>query len=157
MVKIRSPNRMKHRKYNKGFCLNYTKIKQEPRLFDKGFTYGIRANESGFLSLSQITTCYKSLSKAIKTAGRRKRKNKIKLFVNIDRPMSAKSLGVRMGKGKGAINYWGCPIRKGQLIFQVKKQVRPRAVAHGLNQASIRFPFSTKIEIYRKRNQVQYD
>jgi len=156
MVKIRSPNRMKYRKYNKGFCLNYTKIKQEPKLLDKGYTYAIRASEPGFLSLNQVETCYKSLAKAIKTTGKKKRKNKIKLFANIDRPMTAKSLGVRMGKGKGAIDFWGCPIRKGQLILQVKRQVRPRAVARGLKQASIRFPFLTKIEMFQKRTKVVY-
>ena len=156
MVKIRNPNRMKYRKYNKGFCLNYTKIKQEPSLLNKGYLYAIRAQESGFLSISQVETCYKSLAKAIKTGSRRKRKSRIKVFVNIDRPMTAKSLGVRMGKGKGSIDYWGCPIRKGQLILQVKKQVNPRAVAHGLKQASIRFPLLTKIETYKKKNKAIY-
>ena len=146
MIKIRNPNRMKYKKYNKGFCLNYMSIKQEPKRLDKGYLYGIRANESGFLSLNQVETCFKTLAKAIKTAGKRKRKNRIKLFVNLDRPMTAKSLGVRMGKGKGSIEYWGCPIRKGQLILQVKKRVRPRAVLHGLKQSSIRFPFTTYIE-----------
>jgi large subunit ribosomal protein L16 len=151
MVKIRNPNRMKYRKYNKGFCLNYMQIKQEPKHLDKGYLYGIRANESGFLSLSQIETCYKTLAKSIKTVGKKKRKNRIKLFVNIDRPMTAKSLGVRMGKGKGAINYWGAPIRKGQLILQVKKRVRSRAVTKGLKQSSIRFPFSTYIEFNKRK------
>nr|YP_010576283.1 ribosomal protein L2 [Thecamoeba quadrilineata]UZN43820.1 ribosomal protein L2 [Thecamoeba quadrilineata] len=151
MVKIRNPNRMKYKKYNKGFCLNYMRIKQEPKRLDKGYLYGIRANESGFLSLSQVETCYKSLAKAIKTSGRRKKKSRIKLFVNIDRPMTAKSLGVRMGKGKGGIDFWGCPIRKGQLILQVKKRVRTRAVTNGLKQSSIRFPFSTYIEMNQRK------
>jgi len=65
--------------------------------------------------------------------------------------MTAKSLGIRMGKGKGAIDYWGCPIRKGQLILQVKKKVNVRAVAQGLKQSSIRFPFSTFIETTKRK------
>lgn len=156
MVKIRNPNRMKFKKYNKGFCLNYMQIKQEPPLLKKGYLYGIRANTSGFMSLNQITTCYKSLSKAIKTTGRKKKKNRIQLFANIDRPMTSKSLGVRMGKGKGSIDYWGSPIRKGQLIFQIKKKVRIRAVTKGLKDCSIRFPFSTHIEINKRKRVYQH-
>lgn len=151
MIKIRNPNRMKFKKYNKGFCLNYMHIKQEPPRLDKGYAYGIRANSAGFLSLNQVETCYKSLTKAIKTSRRKKRKNRIKLFVNIDRPMTSKSLGVRMGKGKGSLDYWGCPIRKGQLILQVKKKVRSRPALLGLHQSSIRFPFSTFIETNQRK------
>lgn len=151
MIKIRNPNRMKFRKYNKGFCLNYMHIRQEPNRLDKGYAYGIRANSTGFLSLSQIEACYKSLTKAIKTSRRKKRKNRIKLFVNIDRPMTSKSLGVRMGKGKGAIDYWGCPVRKGQLIFQIKKKVRASPALRGLEQSSIRFPFATFVEKNKRK------
>ena len=151
MIKIKNPNKLKYKKYNKGFCYNYLRIKQEPLSLNKGYIYAIRANQSGFLSLSQIQTCYKTLTKSIKIAGRRKRKNKIKLFVNIDKPLTAKSLGVRMGKGKGNIKYWGCAVRKGQLLLQVKKRVRKRAVTKGLNQTAIRLPIDTKIELYNKK------
>jgi len=74
MIKIRNPNRMKFKKYNKGFCLDYMTIKQEPKQLDKGYLYGIRANSSGFLSLEQVQTCFTSLAKAIKTTGRKKKK-----------------------------------------------------------------------------------
>jgi len=66
---------MKYKKYNKGFCLNYMHIKQEPQALNKGYFYGIRANNTGFLSLQQVETCYKSLAKAIKTSGRKKKKS----------------------------------------------------------------------------------
>jgi len=65
--------------------------------------------------------------------------------------MTSKSLGVRMGKGKGSLDFWGCPIRKGQLILQVKKKVKIRAVTKGLRQSSIRFPFSTFIEMNKRK------
>jgi len=151
MIKIRNPNKLKFKKYNKGFCYNYLRIKQEPEKIHKNYFYAIRANQSGFLSIDQIQTCYKTLAKSIKIAGRRKRKNKIKLFVNIDKPMTGKSLGVRMGKGKGSIKYWGCAVRKGQLLLQVKKRVPIKAVISGLKQTAIRLPFDTKIELYKKK------
>jgi large subunit ribosomal protein L16 len=151
MIKIRNPNRLKFKKYNKGFCLKYMNIKQEPARLNRGYIYAIRANTSGFLTLEQIQTCFKTLTKAIKIAGRRKRKNKIKLFVNIDKPMTSKSLGVRMGKGKGNVKYWGCAVRKGQLLLQVKKRVRLKAVTHGLKQTAIRLPLDAKVELYKKK------
>jgi len=122
MVKIRIPNKMKFKKYNRRFCYNYMTIKQLPSTLTTGYIYALRAKEPGFLSLTQLETCYQTLAKAIKVKGRKKQKNNIKIFVNIDKPISSKSLGVRMGKGKGNIKYWGCAIRKGQLIFQIKKK-----------------------------------
>lgn len=151
MVKIRIPNKMKFKKYNRRFCYNYMTIKQTPSRLTAGYLYSLRAKESGFLTINQLQTCYKTLAKAIKVKGRRKRKNNIKVFVNIDKPISAKSLGVRMGKGKGNIDHWGCAIRKGQIIFQVKKRIKEERVAEGLQQSSIRFPFATTIELFKRK------
>jgi large subunit ribosomal protein L16 len=151
MIKIRNPNKLKYKKYNKSFCFKYMNIKQEPEKMHSGFFYAIRAKQSGFLSINQIQTCYKTLAKSIKIAGKKKRKNKIKLFVNIDKPLTSKSLGVRMGKGKGSLKYWGCAVRKGQLLFQIKKKVKIKSVTKGLKQTSIRLPLDTQIESYKKK------
>jgi len=122
MIKLRIPNRTKFKKYNRQYCYKYMHIKSSSNADPRGYIYTLRAQESSFLPISLIETCFKALSKSIKVKSRRKKRSRIKAFYNIDKPISGKSVGVRMGKGKGAIRFWGCPIRKGQLLFTIKKK-----------------------------------
>jgi ribosomal protein L16/L10AE len=150
MIKLRIPNRTKFKKYNRQYCYKYMHVKSPTTANPRGYIYTIRAQESAFLPISLIETCFKALSKSIKIKSRRKKKSRIRGFYNIDKPVSGKSVGVRMGKGKGAIRHWGCPIRKGQLLFTIRKKVRPKAAINGLKQVSIRLPILTNKKSLRK-------
>lgn len=150
MIKLRIPNRTKYKKYNRQYCYKYMHIKSSSKKDPKGYIYTIRAQESAFLPISLIETCFKALSKSIKVKSRRKKRSRVKAFYNIDKPLSGKSVGVRMGKGKGAIRLWGTPIRKGQLLFTVKKRVRRRAALNGLKQVSMRLPILTNKKALRR-------
>jgi large subunit ribosomal protein L16 len=125
-------------------------IKSPTTANPKGYSYTIRAQESAFLPISLIETCFKALSKSIKIKSRRKKRSRIRGAFNIDKPVSGKSVGVRMGKGKGAIRHWGCPIRKGQLLFTIKKKVRIKAAMNGLKQVAIRLPILTNRKTLRR-------
>jgi len=125
-------------------------IKSPSNKDPKGYIYTIRAQESSFLPISLIETCFKALSKSIKVKSRRKKRSRVKAFYNVDKPLSGKSVGVRMGKGKGAIRLWGTPIRKGQILFTVKKRVRRRAALNGLKQVSMRLPILTNKKALRR-------
>jgi len=150
MIKLRIPNRTKFKKYNRQYCYKYMHIKSSSKRDPKGYIYTIRAQESAFLPILLIETCFKALSKSIKVKSRRKKRSRIKAFYNIDKPLSGKSVGVRMGKGKGGIRLWGTPIRKGQLLFTVKKRVRRRAALNGLKQVSMRLPILTNKKTLRR-------
>lgn len=150
MIKLRIPNRTKYKKYNRQYCYKYMHIKSSTKADPRGYGYTIRAKETAFLPISLIETCFKALSKSIKVKSRRKKRSRIKAFYNIDKPISGKSVGVRMGKGKGAIRFWGCPIRKGQLLFTIKKKIRSRAAINALKQVSIRLPILTTQTILRR-------
>lgn len=150
MIKLRIPNRTKYKKYNRQYCYKYMHIKSPSKKNPKGYIYTIRAQEAAFLPISLIETCFKALSKSIKVKSRRKKRSRVKAFYNIDKPLSGKSVGVRMGKGKGAIRLWGTPIRKGQILFTVKKRVRRRAALNGLKQVSMRLPILTNKKVLRR-------
>ena len=150
MIKLRIPNRTKFKKYNRQYCYKYMHIKSPTTANPKGYSYTIRAQESAFLPISLIETCFKALSKSIKIKSRRKKRSRIRGAFNIDKPVSGKYVGVRMGKGKGAIRHWGCPIRKGQLLFTIKKKVRIKAAMNGLKQVAIRLPILTNRKTLRR-------
>ena len=156
MIKLRIPNRTKFKKYNRQFCYKYMHIKSSSKRAPKGYIYTIRSQESAFLSISLLETCFKALSKSVKVKSRRKKRSRIKAFYNIDRPLSGKSVGVRMGKGKGAIRLWGTPIRKGQLLFTVRKKTRRRAAIDGLKQVSMRLPILTNKQTLRRLNRPSF-
>ena len=94
-------------------------IKSPTTANPKGYIYTIRAQESAFLPISLIETCFKALSKSIKIKSRRKKRSRIRGAFNIDKPVSGKSVGVRMGKGKGSVSYWVCSIQSGQILYEM--------------------------------------
>lgn len=83
---------------------------------------------------------YKKLKKS-----RRFKKGKISLGVAVRFATTAKPLGIRMGKGKGEINFWHTPVKKGLVILQIRKDVKPLQAIFTLKQIQYRIPFNTKI------------
>jgi len=75
--------------------------------------FGLRALESGYLSVNQIEATRKAIIKQIKKVG----KLHIRIFPDLG--ITTKPAEVRMGKGKGAVSYWAAPIRVGRILFEV--------------------------------------
>ena len=66
----------------------------------------------------------------------------IRLFPQI--PVTGKPAQVRMGSGKGAVDYWMCKIFPGMILFEVDGVSEEIAVS-ALNKAATKLPFKTKI------------
>ena len=75
--------------------------------------YGIVAMEPCWIKSNQIEAARIAMTRYIKRGG----KVWIKLFP--DKPYTHKPLGVRMGKGKGAVEYWVAVVKPGRVMFEI--------------------------------------
>ncbi len=76
-----------------------------------------------------------------------------KLWVRIfpDKPITKKPAETRMGKGKGALEHWVVPVKRGRMLYEMKGVERATALK-SLTLASHKLPLKTKIverEVYR--------
>ena len=101
-------------------------------------TYVLKSLEKGQITPNQIEAVRKILSKEIKKFG----KIWIRIFSTIIR--TSKPAEVRMGKGKGSLDYWACVIKSGQSILEISN-VRNTLAFFLLNKASNKLPLLTKI------------
>lgn len=76
-------------------------------------TYGLKAMENGYLSSRQLESVRKVIVKRTRKVG------KIWTRVFPDRPFTKKGLEMPMGKGKGEVDQYMAPVRKGQIIMEV--------------------------------------
>lgn len=60
------------------------------------------------------------------------------------KPVSAKPTKTRMGKGKGSVQYWVCPIQPGQIIIELSGSFSEEIAKETLNLASQKLPVNTK-------------
>lgn len=76
--------------------------------------FGLKALERGNLTARQIEAARRALTRHIKRGG--------KVFIRVfpDKPMTQKPLEVRMGKGKGSVEYWVAQIQPGKVIYEVE-------------------------------------
>src|SRR3990172_1782138 len=75
--------------------------------------YGLLARQAGRITDRQIEACRRAIVRQLK------RKGKLAINVFPDIPVTAKPNEVRMGRGKGSVEYWICRVRKGKLLFQL--------------------------------------
>ena len=81
---------------------------------------------------------------------RMRRMGKLWIRVFPDVPVTAKPAQVRMGKGKGAVEYWICRVKPGRIIFELDG-VKPDVAQEAFALAAAKLPIKTKI-VERKVN-----
>ncbi len=104
--------------------------------------FGIKSLDSNFLTSRQI--------EAARIAATRYMKREGQLWIKIfpDKPITKKPLEVRMGKGKGAVEYWAAVVKPGRILFEVGGV--PLDVAkEALRLAAQKLPVKTKFLIAR--------
>jgi len=101
-------------------------------------SFGIKAQEPGWITSRQIEAARVALSRKMKRDG------KVWIRVFPDKPVSKKPLETRMGKGKGAPEFWVAVVKPGRIMFEVAGV--PSALAHdALRLAAHKLPIKTKI------------
>ena len=132
------PKRTKFRKQQKGRMKGNS---QRGHLLSNGM-FGIKSLDSKFITSRQI--------EAARIAATRYMKREGQLWIKIfpDKPITKKPLEVRMGKGKGAVEYWAAVVRPGRMLFEISGV--PLSVAQeALRLAAQKLPVKTKFIIAR--------
>lgn len=76
--------------------------------------YGLKATERGRVSARQIEAARRAMTRKVKRTG------KIWIRVFPDTPISSKPLEVRMGKGKGNVDYWCSKVQPGTMLYEME-------------------------------------
>ena len=129
------PKRTKFRKFQKGKIKGLSVANTK---LTNGIM-GLKSLEIGRIKPSHIESCRQNISRKLKnTSG--------KLWINIFPHISvtSKAVGVRMGKGKGAVDYWTSQVRPGQIMLEISG-VSPILAKTILLKASFKLPVKTKI------------
>jgi len=137
------PKRMKYRKYQKG--RNRGKSFRGNKL--EFGTIGFKAVEAGRIDSRQIEAARVAMTRHVK------RQAKVWIRVFPDKPLTAKPLETRMGKGKGAIDKWVMNIKPGRVIFEMAG-VSDELAKEALTLAMQKLPFKTKIVTQEMSNEI---
>ncbi len=107
---------------------------------------GIQALDRGNITQRQIEAGRIAITRKVKRVGR--------LWIRVfpDKPITKKPVETRMGKGKGAPEYWVCVVKPGRIIFEMEG-VPPDVALEAFQLARAKLPFKTKI-IHREEGLV---
>ena len=128
------PKRTKHRKMFRGRMKGSAQRGNTVAFGD----YGLQALEPAWITNRQIESCRIGINRTFKREG--------KTFIRIfpDKPITSRPAGVRMGKGKGAVEGWVCVVKPGRIMSEVSQVSEELAMA-ALRKASMKLPIRCKI------------
>ena len=100
--------------------------------------YGLVATEAKWVRSNQIEAARVALTRYIKRGGQ------VWIKVFPDKPVTGKPLGVRMGSGKGSVEYWVAVVKPGRVMFEISG-VHEEVAREALRLAGTKLPIKTKI------------
>ncbi|TVP88547.1 MAG: 50S ribosomal protein L16 [Thioalkalivibrio sp.] len=98
--------------------------------------YGLQAVDRGRITARQIEAARRAMVRHIKRGG------KIWIRVFPDVPVSKKPLEVRMGKGKGNVEYWVCKVQPGRVLYEMEG-VNEDVAREAFRLAAAKLPIKT--------------
>lgn len=104
--------------------------------------FGLKALEPERVTARQIEAARRAITRQMKRQGR------VWIRVFPDVPVSSKPTEVRMGKGKGAPEYWACRVKPGRILFEidgVSHEIAEEALRLGAAKLPIRTRFIERI------------
>ena len=127
------PKRVKYRKVHRG------RMKGKAQRGNKVAygEYGLQALEPAWIKSNQIEAARVAMTRYCKRFG----KVWIKIFP--DKPVTSKPLGTRMGKGKGAPEYWVAVVKPGKVMFELAG-VPEETAREALRLAAAKLPIKCK-------------
>ena len=133
-----SPKRIKFRKQHKGRIHGLAKGGYALNLGD----YGLKALSPERITARQIEAARRAITREMKRAGQ--------LWIRIfpDVPVSGKPAEVRMGKGKGAVEFWVARVKPGRIMFEAKgidEDTARRAFALGAAKLPVKSKFVKRL------------
>jgi large subunit ribosomal protein L16 len=127
------PKRTKFRKMQKG------RIRGEAKGgSDLTFgTYGLKALQPERVTARQIEAARRAMTRHMKRQGR----VWIRIFPYT--PVTSKPVEVRMGKGKGSVDFWACKVKPGRIMFEIDG-VNEDIAREALRLAAMKLPIKTR-------------
>lgn len=132
------PKRVKHRKQHKG-RINGNAQRGATIAFG---SFGLKALEPKWITNRQIESARQALTRHMKREGN------VWIRIFPDKPITAKPAEVRMGKGKGSLDYWAAVVKPGRIMFEcdgVSEQIAREA----FHLAAQKLPIKTKFVVRR--------
>ncbi|HXS35527.1 MAG TPA: 50S ribosomal protein L16 [Flavipsychrobacter sp.] len=132
------PKKTKHRKAHKG------RIKGNAQ---RGTTiafgsFGLKALEPKWITNRQIEAARQALTRHMKREGN------VWIRIFPDKPITRKPLEVRMGKGKGNLEFWAAVVKPGLIMFEIDG-VPQQVAQEAFELAAQKLPIKTKFVVRR--------
>ena len=127
------PRKVKHRKHQQGRVHGQSK---GATTVDFG-QYGLKALENRWITARQIEAARRAMTRFVQRSG--------KIWVRIfpDKPITKKGQEVPMGKGKGAVDHFVAPVRRGRVMFEMDG-IPEEVAKEALRLAAQKLPVKTK-------------
>ena len=130
------PKRVKHRKQHKG------RIRGNA---ERGSTisfgsFGLKALEPIWITNRQIEAARQAMTRHMKREGN------VWIRIFPDKPITAKPAEVRMGKGKGSLEYWAAVVKPGRIMFEADG-VPEQLAREAFELAAQKLPIKTKFVV----------
>ena len=128
-----APRKIKYRKIQKGRRRGMARTGD----YVAFGTYGLKAMEAGWITSRQIEAARITLSRRVRKVGR--------MWIRIfpDKPITKKPAETRMGKGKGAPEYWVAVVKPGRILFEIDGLNQEEA-DEAFRLCSYKLPIKTK-------------
>lgn len=128
------PKRTKYRKQHKGRIHGSAKGGT-----DLNFgSFGLKAMKPERITARQIEAARRAMTRQMKRQGR----VWIRIFPDV--PVSKKPTEVRMGKGKGAVEFWAAKVKPGRIMFEIDG-VSESVAREALRLAAMKLPVKTRV------------
>lgn len=124
----RTKFRKQHKGRNRGLAVRGSKVS-----FGE---FGLKATTRGRITARQIEAGRRAMTRYIKRGG------KIWIRIFPDKPITKKPLEVRMGKGKGGVEYWVAQIQPGRMLFEMEG-VAEEVAREAFRLAAAKLPVQT--------------
>ena len=128
------PKRTKFRKAHKGRIHGNAKGGTELAFGQ----YGLKSQEPERVTARQIEAARRAITREMKRAGR------VWIRVFPDLPVSKKPVEVRMGKGKGSVEYWAAKVKPGRILFEIDG-VPDDVAKEALRLGAMKLPIITRV------------
>ena len=128
------PKRTKYRKMHKG------RIHGEAKggfLLNFG-SFALKATEPERVTARKIEAARRAITRHMKRQGR------VWIRIFPDTPVSSKPTEVRMGSGKGSVDYWACKVKPGRIMFEIDG-VNEVTAREALRLGAMKLPVTTRI------------
>ena len=130
------PKRTKFRKMHKGRIHGMAKGGSDLTFG----TYGLKATKPERITARQIEAARRAMTSQMKRQGR------VWIRIFTDTPVTSKPTEVRMGKGKGSVDFWAAKVKPGRIMFEIDG-VDENVAREALRLAAMKLPIKTRVVV----------